>query len=120
MFLIRLTFWFALVVLLLPADEHQQARLYASATAAVERATSFCDRNQRTCAMGSQLWAAFLKKAEFGLRMALDLASSPARSNGEASPTREGPRRPAVETRGTLTPNDLAPAWRGGAAATRS
>jgi hypothetical protein len=122
MFLIRLTFWIALVILLLPADEHQQARLYASAAAAVERTTSFCDRNAHTCAWGAQLWAAFLKKAEFGLRMAFDLASSQARGNGEASPAREGPRRPssAVEMRGTLTPNDLAPAWRGGAAGTRS
>jgi hypothetical protein len=122
MFLIRLIFWLTLVVLLLPADEHQQARLYASAAATVERATTFCDRNAHTCAWGAQLWAAFLKKAEFGLRMAFDLASSSARGNGEASPAREGARRPApaVETRGTLTPNDLTPAWRGGAAATRS
>jgi hypothetical protein len=124
MFLIRLMFWLGFVVLLLPADERQQARLYASAAAALERASTFCERNERTCAVGAELWASFLKKAEFGLRMAFDLAGSSARKDGDAAPARDAPRgrqqQPTVQTRGTLTPNDLAPAWRGGTSATRS
>jgi len=112
MFLIRLMFWLGFAVLLLPADERQQARLYDTAAAAVERMTSFCDRNARTCATGAELWAAFVKKAEFGARMAFDLMSS--RRDGEAA---QRPAPQPIGARGTLTPSDLAPAWRG---ATRS
>jgi hypothetical protein len=124
MFLIRLAFWLGLVVLLLPSDERQQARLYSSAAAAVERVTTFCDRNPRVCACGAELWAAFVKKAEFAGRMAIDLASSPARRDSDAPsvvPSQGRPQlEPTAQSRGTLNPSDLAPAWRGQAAATRS
>jgi len=76
MFLIRAAFWIGLVVLLLPTDANQQARLYGAAAATVERVTTFCDRNSRTCEVGSEVWAAFLKKAEFGARMAFELITS--------------------------------------------
>ena len=66
-------------VLLLPADERQQARLYDSAAAAIARVTTFCDRNPKLCAWGGELWADFLKKAEFGARMAVDLVSASGR-----------------------------------------
>jgi Family of unknown function (DUF5330) len=128
MFLIRVAFWLGLVVLLLPTDERQQARLYTTALATVERATTFCDRNAQACAVAAQLWATFLKKAEFGARIAIDLVSSGGqRDEGAASqpfarqqPTsatapvkaKAEPKLPAGD-RGTLTPADLAPAWRG-------
>jgi len=122
MFLIRLTFWLALAVLLLPADEHQQARLYSSAAAAVARVSSFCDRNPQVCAAGAELWAAFVKKAEFGARLALDLAMPQKRDAdlglepvGVARSPSEG-----AEPRGTLRKSDLAPAWRGEVQASRS
>jgi hypothetical protein len=125
MFLIRLAFWLGLVVLLLPTDERQQARFYTTALATVERATTFCERNTQACAVAAQLWAMFLKKAEFGARMAVDLVSSGGRSNDGAGPqplarTEPAPAhvRPKAELklpgeRGTLTPTDLTPAWRG-------
>jgi hypothetical protein len=127
MFLIRVAFWLGLVVLLLPTDERQQARLYNTALATVERATTFCERNAQACTVAAQLWATFVKKAEFGARMAIDLMSSggssggrgeggPARSQPASSPThakgKAEPKLPATY-RGTLTPTDLAPAWRG-------
>jgi hypothetical protein len=129
MFLIRVAFWVGLAVLLLPTDERQQARLYGTAVATVERVTTFCDRNAQACAAGAQLWATFVKKAEFGARLAIDLVSSGG-SKGEdaASPGSQPAIAPAnatpkpdskpaarlpVSQRGTLTPNDLAPAWRG-------
>jgi hypothetical protein len=120
MFFIRVAFWLGLVVLLLPTDQHQQARLYDTAVATVERATTFCDRNANACAAAGELWATFLRKAEFGARMAVDLATSGGRKD-EAAPQRIEPAnargqpepRPHPATRGTLTPSDLAPAWRG-------
>jgi hypothetical protein len=119
MFLIRMAFWIGLVVLLLPTDERQQARLYGAATAAVERVTTFCDRNGKTCAAGSDLWASFLKKAEFGARMAFDLVTNRSSGGRDEDAPRVEPasakgkveRKPAP--RGTLTPADLTPPWRG-------
>jgi hypothetical protein len=123
MSLLRLAFWLALLVLLLPTDAQQQARFSHFANNAFERLTTFCDRNGTTCAVGSQVWATFLKKAEFGVRLVGDLlgvggqqqppepavpAPGPARD-----PTRD--RRPArPDPRGTLSPSDLyQPPWRG-------
>ena len=68
MFLIRMVFWLGLIVVLLPTDERQQARLYNTAVATVERITTFCDRNAQACNAGADFWAAFVKKAEFGAR----------------------------------------------------
>jgi hypothetical protein len=123
MFLIRAAFWIGLVVLLLPTDERQQARLYGTAVATVERVTTFCERNPQTCATGADLWATFLKKAEFGARIAIDLVTSSGRREPDtgqrAEPASTGgrpasPRSPrAPASRGTLTPDDLAPPWRG-------
>ena len=121
MFLIRVGFWVGLAVLLLPTDERQQARLYGTALATVERVTTFCDRNAQACAAGAELWATFAKKAEFGARMAIDLVSSGGRKEEDQAPARVQPAsakaKPEPKTppagRGTLTPADLAPAWRG-------
>jgi hypothetical protein len=123
MFLIRVAFWLGLVVLLLPTDERQQARLYSSVSAAVERVTTFCDRNPKVCATGAELWTAFLKKAEFGARLAIDLASSPRKEadtpvEPSGRPLRP-PLRPTAQPRGNLTSSDRAPAWRGDTLATR-
>ena len=126
MFLIRATFWICVAVLLLPADERQQARLYDSAAAAITRVTTFCDRNPKLCTYGAELWAEFLKKAEFGARMAVDLVSASGRREEDPSPLEPTPARaakqpqPRGQGRGTLTPGDLAPTWRGQATATRS
>jgi hypothetical protein len=119
MFLIRLAFWVGLAVLLLPSDERQQERLYATAVATVERAATFCDRNEKVCATAGELWATFLKKAEFGARLAINAAGSAGRASDEATPLAPQPTsaRPAPRlgsaVRGTLTPADLTPSWRG-------
>lgn len=117
MFLIRVGFWVGLAVLLLPTDERQQARLYSTAVTTVERVTTFCDRNAQACTAGAELWAIFLKKAEFGARMAIDLVSTSGRQDEDAASLRTQPAsakgKPAPAARGTLTPADLTPAWRG-------
>ena len=114
MFFIKLAFWLGVVVLLLPTDEQQQARLYTTAVTTVERVTTFCDRNVRTCTVAGEAWASFLKKAEFGARLVGDLISSSGRQDREASPP---PRRSVSATgtggRGSLSGADLQPPWRG-------
>jgi hypothetical protein len=114
MFFVKLAFWLGVVVLLLPSDEQQQARLYNTATTTVERVTTFCDRNARTCAMGAEAWSTFLRKAEFAARLVGDLVSTGARRGGFDAfqpPAHEPP--PAQKMSGTLSPMDMQPAWRG-------
>jgi hypothetical protein len=109
MFLIKTAFWIGLLVLLLPTDEGQQARLYTTAAQTVERAATFCERNPNTCKAGAELWATFLKKAEFAGRMAIGLINDRKAVGGEVKPALN--TQPAE--RGTLTPADLSPTWRG-------
>jgi Family of unknown function (DUF5330) len=131
MSLIKSAFWLGLVVLLLPTDQQQQARLMTTASSALERATTFCDRNLSTCAMGAQVWATFVKKAEFGAQMALDLINKrgekhDAETHQAGSTALPGPMPVKVQTqtiapqRGTLKPGDLQPAWRGQTASARA
>jgi hypothetical protein len=121
MFLIRVGFWVGVAVLLLPTDERQQARLYGTAVATIERVTTFCDRNAQACTAGAELWATFVKKAEFGARMAIDLVGSSGHRDEDAASPRTQPASVKAKpepklppaARGTLTPADLTPAWRG-------
>jgi hypothetical protein len=118
---LRMVFWLAVLVLLLPTDERQQARLYEGARAAVEGMTTFCDRNPKLCEVGSDAWAAVRSKAEFAGRMANDIAARSGAWEAEAPAVQSQPVpakarvefRPVAPTRGTLTPADLSPPWRG-------
>ena len=130
MFLIRLAFWLGLVVLLLPTDERQQAKLYGTAVSTVERVTTFCDRNAQLCSASVDFWGTFLRKAEFGARVVGDLITSSGRKD-EVTPAvdvvpapapapapvdlrRRAEPRAYPSAQGTLTPTDLSPSWRGG------
>jgi len=119
MFLIRLAFWLGLAVLLLPTDERQQARLYGTAVATVERVSTFCDRHAKVCSGSTEMWATFVKKAEFGARLAVDLVSNAGSKGEEAQPLVQpaaargrSEARLSAPARNTLTPSDLAPVWR--------
>jgi hypothetical protein len=120
MFLIRVAFFLAIVVILLPSDERQQAYLQETIGGAIENVSTFCERKPNTCAAASDLWATFVKKAEFGARLAAELVNKRMRGGEETSPLREpamwrGPRTDGVAEpeRGTLRPTDLTPTWRG-------
>ena len=123
MFLIRTTLLVGLGVLVLPTDEASQARVYGGAKTAMNWTMTFCERNAETCVQGRQAWAVFLKKAEFGAKMAFDLISERNTQTAAAPQSAAQPSAPAKpakavnETtgrqRGTLKPGDLEPAWRG-------
>ncbi len=120
MFMIRTAFWLGLVVLLLPTDKQQQAKLVSTASETVQRVATFCDRNEATCDKGAELWAMFKTKAEFGGRMAMDLinqrndAPEPAIAAVPAGKPGVSPAALRTEPgRGTLRGTDLAPVWRG-------
>jgi hypothetical protein len=102
-------------VLLLPSDPQRQAELAAHARSGVERAATFCERNPATCAAGRDLWASFVRKAEFGLDLASRLARNAVAQN-EASrdvePLRQPHRSAAAPARGTLSPGEVGTEWR--------
>jgi hypothetical protein len=90
MSLLRLAFWLSLLVFVLPSDPQQQARLYAAVAAVTQRASTFCDHNGRTCDVGGEFWATFLRKAEFALRLVSDLVSGRQGPEPPPPPQRRG------------------------------
>ena len=123
MLFIRTTFLLGLGVLVLPTDEASQARVLSGAKTAMHWTATFCERNPGTCVQGQQAWGVFVKKAEFGAMMAIDLinerdprgqpAAAPAVASTSAAVQRSQRPQPAKGTSGTLQANDLEPAWRG-------
>jgi Family of unknown function (DUF5330) len=124
MLFIRTTLLLGLGVLILPTDHDSQARVYAGAKTAVHWTSTFCDRNPETCVQGRQGWAVFVKKAEFGFKMALDLlnerdqpktltSAAPQSSSGHATSLPPLPAAPMKRTTDTLHAHDFEPAGRG-------
>jgi hypothetical protein len=120
MSLLRLAFWLALLVLLLPTDAAQQARFTSFASTALARVSTFCDRNGRACDAGAAVWATFLRKAEFGIRLVGDLLGAGGRQIAEQGPDlppghekHPDRRLGKADPRGTLSPSDIYdPPWR--------
>ena len=117
--LFRIAAMLAVGVALMPSDKAQQERLYENAATAVHWTVTFCDRNTRTCENAGTLWGVFVAKAQFAGQLAYDVVQryavtdeAPAAVYAPASLGTEqavpDPRR-----RGTLTPSDLEPVWRG-------
>jgi hypothetical protein len=87
--LLRLAVGVGVIVLLLPSDEGQQQRLYQNAAYAVERATTFCDRNAKTCETAGTAWGVFVRKLEFGAKLVYDMATSSAGQDDQQQPRYE-------------------------------
>jgi len=120
MSLIRTIVIAAAVIAVLPSDRAQQERLQQAVVDAAHWTLTFCERNGRTCETAAAAWETFKTKAEFAATVAYDVAMT--HTFGEAgletgsTPVRLDQLRldqPAGATRGTLTPLDLEPGWRG-------
>ncbi|HET9904704.1 MAG TPA: DUF5330 domain-containing protein [Xanthobacteraceae bacterium] len=122
-FLLRVAFWLAIVVMLLPTGQSQQqdkatsslgaAEAIGAAAAAVADLRQFCSRQPEACAVGAQAAHAFGHKAQAGAKMLYDfLAARVAETNAGADPAGRQDAE-AARTRDTLTDHDRAPAWRG-------
>ena len=114
MFLLRTAFWLSIVIFLIPVDhtaEQQAQTAQVQPIGALEAATAaqatlsdmsgFCGRNPTACEIGGRIATTFLLKAQTGARMVYDFID---RSLADKA---------ATVDHGTLTTNDLAPAWRG-------
>ncbi len=108
-FLLRMTFWLGLVCVLLPgssgdapAAKIDAANAVTAAGAAVSDMRGFCERQPQACEVGGQVAVAIGHKAEAGARTLYDFVST---KLNEKSPEQ-------TADKGTLTPGDMAPAWR--------
>ena len=113
MSILRLAFWLALIVLLLPTDAQQQTRFSNFANTAMERVATFCDRNGKTCAVGGEVWATFLRKAEFGVRLVGDLLGTGGRQVPDSAPPAPAKRVGSGDPRAAPPPAGVyQPPWR--------
>jgi hypothetical protein len=128
-FLLRMAFWLGVVLILLPSGTAQQtpasnvntSEAISAASATVADLRGFCSRQPEACSVGSQVAVAIGYKAQAGAKVLYDFlteALAPKDTGALAHGT--APRGGAAKveqvksnSQNTLTPADLAPAWRG-------
>jgi Family of unknown function (DUF5330) len=124
--LLRLAFWLAVILVLLPSGGSQPTpKVNVSAVDAVSaaRATvidmrSFCERQPDACVVGSQAAVALGHRAQAGAKMLYEYLNEqlghpdadPAASTAAGKPVPLPAARPSQHT---LSPADLGPPWRG-------
>jgi uncharacterized protein DUF5330 len=128
-FLLRMTFWLGLVLILLPSGSSQQApasevgasQAISAASATVGDLRQFCARQPDACAVGSQVATALGYKAQAGAKMLYDFLTESLAPKETGSVAR-GPNStksamdkssPEHSSQNTLSPADLTPVWRG-------
>jgi hypothetical protein len=124
-FLIKLSFWMTVVLVLLPSGGSQPApKVNVSAVEAISAAGAtmsdmkqFCGRQADACAVGSQVAVAIGHRAQAGAKYLYEFLSEHVGTN-DAGPvvTASGKNVPlpqAKPSQHTLTPGDFTPAWRG-------
>jgi hypothetical protein len=116
-FLLRMTFWLALVCVLLPGggdnkalSQIDPARAVSAAGAAMSDMRGFCDRQPEACVVGGKVAVALGHKAEAGARTLFDIVSAQLRDQPSDKMATDAKVIPAAAS-GTLTASDLAPNW---------
>jgi len=124
-FLLRMTFWLGLVLVLLPREKTPEAdklpqigasEAVSAATAAVSDMSQFCKRQPAACDVGGQAASVIGQRAQEGARKLYHIITdkkSPDHTGsiGGIDDTDTSPA--AAAPRDTLTPDDLATEWRG-------
>jgi uncharacterized protein DUF5330 len=127
-FLLRMAFWLAVVCVFLPSGSNtaspdaqiDAAQAATLAGAAVSDVRGFCDRQPNACEVGGKVAVAIGQKAEAGARTLIEFISAKVNENkagGEkAAPVEKTATISGTSSHwrsGTLTQNDMAPAWQG-------
>jgi hypothetical protein len=128
-FLLRMAFWLSVILVLLPSVgtssapkvEISAGDALSAARAAVTDAQKFCERQPDTCVIGSQAAVAIGHRAQAGAKMVYEFLNEQLGPNEAGPPTTSSmattatsvPLPVARPPQNTLTPEDLAPAWRG-------
>ena len=127
--LLRMAFWLGVVLILLPSGSGQNApggdvntsEAISAASATVQDLRGFCTRQPDACTVGSQVAVAIGYKAQAGAKVLYDflteaLAPKDTGTVTHGTASRNGPAKVEAaksSSQNTLTPADLAPAWRG-------
>ena len=120
-FLVRMTFWFCVVLVLLPSGAPQPApqaqvgvgEAISAAKAAVDDVRQFCDRQPEACTVGSSAAVTLGHRAQAGAKMIYELLTERLGPNETGSMSAGAPGALTAPSRDTLTPSDLVPLWRG-------
>ena len=118
-FLLRMAFWLGLVCVLLPSSgaKSPDAQINATqavtlAAAAVSDARGFCERQPDACKVGGKVAVALGHKAEAGARTLYEFVSAKM-SEKPAPAEKPAAKVVPVVNHGTLSEQDLTPAWHG-------
>jgi hypothetical protein len=125
-FLLRAAFWLSVVILLLPSGPSERpasapqvgtTEAVSAASAAVSDMRQFCSRQPDACAIGSHALVQFGHKAEASAKMLYEFLNERFGTDKPgtvaASSDRPLAASAAKPSQNTLTPADIAPAWRG-------
>ena len=123
-FLLRMTFWLGLVLVLLPREKTPESEklpqlgaseAVSAATAAVSDMSQFCKRQPAACEVGGQAATVIGQRAQAGARklyqIILDKRSSD-HTGSIGSIQNADASQPGMAPRDTLTPDDLQAEWR--------
>ena len=119
-FLLRVTFWLGVVLILLPSGGSQPlpksqvspGEAFSAASAAVSDMQKFCVRQPAVCEVGSQTAVTLGQRAQVGAKMLYEFLHERF-GNDEAGATQPTGSLPAKPSQHTLRPDDLSPPWRG-------
>lgn len=138
-FLLRITFWLGLVLVLLPRDKTPEsdklpqigaADAVQAATAAVSDMSQFCKRQPAACEVGGQAATIIGQRAQDGAKKIYQIINDKKEQlekndktektdkkapdhTGSIAIAGEGDAAATEAPRDTLTQDDLAPEWRG-------
>ena len=123
-FLLRLTFWIGLVLVLLPRDKVPDAdklpqigasEAVSAATAAVSDMTQFCKRQPSACEVGGQAAALIGHRAQAGAKKLYQIITDKRPPDHTGSIGRTGSADPALADaqHDTLTADDMQIEWQG-------
>ena len=130
-FLLRMTFWLGLVLVLLPREKTPESEklpqigaseAVSAATAAVSDMGQFCKRQPAACEVGGQAATAIGQRAQDGARKLYQIITDKPDKTDKKAPDHTGSiggsgdaeaTLSEVAPRDTLTQDDLATAWRG-------
>ncbi len=122
-FLLRMTFWLGVVLILLPNGGSQTvpksqvsaSEAFSAAKGAVTDIEHFCERQHEACVVGSRTAVTLGQRAEAGAKMLYEFLSERVGSD-QSKPVRTKDSVTsslAKSSQDTLRPTDLLPTWRG-------
>jgi hypothetical protein len=123
-FLLRLTFWIGLVLVLLPRDKTPDtdklpqigaSEAVSAATAAVSDMSQFCKRQPTACEVGGQAATLIGQRAQAGAKKLYQIITDKRPPDHTGSIGRIESADPALAeaSRDTLTPDDMQIEWQG-------